>query len=81
MDTIAFWLQPLAENFFNHGMDQESEFNLLMLEAVKKERRKSWITMSDNGRGIMKDRLLEIRKNMVEGGMTPGPISDCATSI
>ena len=71
VDTIAFWLQPLAENFFNHGMDQESEFNLLMLEAVKKEEG-ILVTMSDNGRGIMKDRLLEIRKNMVEGGADPG---------
>ena len=71
VDTIAFWLQPLAENFFNHGMDQESEFNLLMLEAVKKEEG-ILVTMSDNGRGIMKDRLLEIRKNMVEGGDDPG---------
>lgn len=71
VDTIAFWLQPLAENFFNHGMDQESEFNLLMLEAVKKEDG-ILVTMSDNGRGIKKDRLLEIRKNMVEGGDDPG---------
>ena len=71
VDTIAFWLQPLAENFFNHGMDQESEFNLLMLEAVKKEDG-ILVTMSDNGRGIMKDRLWEIRKNMVEGGDDPG---------
>ena len=71
VDTIAFWLQPLAENFFNHGMDQESEFNLLMLEAVKKEEG-ILVTMSDNGRGIVKDRLLEIRKNMVEGGDDPG---------
>lgn len=71
VDIIAFWLQPLAENFFNHGMDQESEFNLLMLEAVKKEEG-ILVTMSDNGRGIMKDRLLEIRKNMVEGGDDPG---------
>ena len=80
VDTIAFWLQPLAENFFNHGMDQESEFNLLMLEAVKKEDG-ILVTMSDNGRGILEDRLLEIRKNMVEGGTTPGRISGCATSI
>ena len=71
VDTIAFWLQPLAENFFNHGMDQESEFNLLMLEAVKKEDG-ILVTMSDNGRGILEDRLLEIRKNMVEGGDDPG---------
>lgn len=71
VDTIAFWLQPLAENFFNHGMDQESEFNLLMLEAVKKEEG-ILVTMSDNGRGILEDRLLEIRKNMVEGGDDPG---------
>lgn len=70
-DTIAFWLQPLAENFFNHGMDQESEFNLLMLEAVKKTDG-ILVTMSDNGRGILEDRLLEIRKNMVEGGDDPG---------
>ena len=52
-------------------MDRESEFNLLMLEAVKKEGG-ILVTMSDNGLGIPKDRLLEIRKNMVEGGDDPG---------
>lgn len=71
VETIAFWLQPLAENFFNHGIDRDSEFNLLMLEAVKKENG-ILVTMSDNGLGIPKDRLLEIKKNMVEGGDDPG---------
>ena len=42
-----------------------------MLEAVKKEEG-ILVTMSDNGRGILEDRLLEIRKNMVEGGDDPG---------
>lgn len=65
--TVAFWLQPLAENFFNHGIDRESEFNLLLLSAVKKKKG-ILVTMSDNGRGIMDSRLLEIRNNMVHGG-------------
>ena len=30
--TLSFWLQPLAENFFTHGFDRDSEFNLLILE-------------------------------------------------
>lgn len=70
-ETIAFWLQPLAENFFNHGMDRESEFNLLMLEAVKKEGG-VLVTMSDNGLGIPEERLSDIRKNMIYGGDDPG---------
>lgn len=70
-ETIAFWLQPLAENFFNHGMDRESEFNLLMLEAVKKEGG-VLVTMSDNGLGIPEERLSDIRKNMIHGGDDPG---------
>lgn len=65
--TVAFWMQPLAENFFNHGIDKASEFNLLMLTAVKKKNG-ILVTMSDNGRGILKERLLEIRNNMVHGG-------------
>lgn len=65
--TVAFWLQPLAENFFHHGIDRESEFNLLILTAVKKKKG-ILVTMSDNGRGILESRLSEIRNNMVYGG-------------
>lgn len=69
--TINFWLQPLAENFFNHGIDVNSEFNLLIVEGGEK-RRGLEIVMTDNGLGIQEERLLEIRRNMEEGMDEPG---------
>jgi len=31
--TVSFWLQPLAENFFTHGFDRESMYNLLIISG------------------------------------------------
>lgn len=71
--TVSFWLQPLAENFFQHGIDRSSEFNLLIVEArLEEDKTGVRIIMSDNGLGIVEDRMEETRKNMYEGGDDPG---------
>lgn len=64
--TVSFWLQPLAENFFNHGFDRNSEFNLLVVEGGKRKQAVE-LLMTDNGIGIPEERLSQIRRNMVEG--------------
>lgn len=68
--TLGFWLQPLAENFFTHGFDRSSEFNLLILE-VKPEGGGVRALMADNGMGIAPERLEATRKNMYEGSDDP----------
>lgn len=68
--TLGFWLQPLAENFFTHGFDRNSEFNLLILE-VKPEGGGVRVLMADNGLGIAPERLEGTRKNMYEGSDDP----------
>lgn len=68
--TLSFWLQPLAENFFTHGFDRDSEFNLLILE-IKPEGGGVRVLMADNGLGIVPERLEATRKNMYEGSDDP----------
>lgn len=73
MDTIVFWLQPLAENFFAHGFDRESEYNLLIVSGREQDGG-ALIEIADNGAGAEPDRLPEIRRNMYEG--SDGPEAD-----
>ena len=70
METVTFWLQPLAENFFTHGFDRESEYNLLLVSGRKKEDG-AQIEVLDNGAGADVEKLPEIRKNMYEGNDDP----------
>lgn len=37
LSTVKFWLQPLAENFFLHGFDQENPLNLILLRGYLEE--------------------------------------------
>lgn len=66
ISTINFWLQPLAENFFAHGFDRESEYNLLIVNGFAKEGGAE-IVMIDNGCGADPLKLADIRRNMLEG--------------
>lgn len=72
-ETIVFWLQPLAENFFAHGFDRESEYNLLIVTGREQDGG-TRIEILDNGAGAPPDKLPEIRKNMYEGN--DGPEAD-----
>lgn len=73
METIVFWLQPLAENFFAHGFDRDSEYNLLIVTG-RRENGGACIEILDNGAGADPDKLPEIRKNMYQGN--DGPEAD-----
>lgn len=64
--TVNFWLQPLAENFFAHGFDQESEYNLLIVSGCA-QKGGAEILIIDNGCGADPSKLLDIRRNMLEG--------------
>lgn len=68
--TVVFWMQPLAENFFAHGFDRESEYNLLIVTGRERDGGVE-IRMMDNGAGASPDKLPEIRRNMYEGNDSP----------
>lgn len=70
VETLNFWLQPLAENFFSHGYDRASEFNLLIVTGHK-EGDGVRIQVVDNGRGIDSQELETVRRNMYEGNDDP----------
>lgn len=70
VETLNFWLQPLAENFFSHGYDRASEFNLLIVTGHK-EGDGVRIQVVDNGRGIDPQELETVRRNMYEGNDDP----------
>lgn len=64
--TVNFWLQPLVENFFAHGFDQNSEYNILIVNGCAKDGGAE-ILVIDNGCGADPLKLPEIRRNMMEG--------------
>lgn len=70
IQTVTFWLQPLAENFFTHGFDRESEYNLLIVSGHA-ENGGARIEVIDNGSGADPKLLPEIRQNMYEGNDDP----------
>ena len=66
LSTVKFWMQPLAENFFKHGFDRESEYNLLLLRLWR-ENGRVCIEMSDNGRGVALEKLEAINSTLGHG--------------
>lgn len=68
--TVTFWLQPLAENFFVHGYDQESLYNLLIVSGHA-EKGGARIEIIDNGSGVSPALLEETGRNMEEGNDDP----------
>lgn len=70
MSTVNFWLQPLAENFFTHGFDLNSEYNLLLVSGHA-ESGGARVEVTDNGSGAKPELLDAIRRNMYEGNDDP----------
>ncbi|QHW32285.1 sensor histidine kinase [Paenibacillus rhizovicinus] len=66
LPTVKFWLQPLAENFFIHGFNPESEFNLLIVNGWE-EADRFVLEIVDNGNSISDARLAEIRNKLSRG--------------
>lgn len=59
LETIKLWMQPLVENFFVHGFDRNSEFNLLLIHG-QEEKDYYMIEFINNGSQIDPDKLQEI---------------------
>ncbi|GBG11477.1 sensor histidine kinase [Paenibacillus agaridevorans] len=61
--TVKFWMQPLAENFFVHGFNASSEFNLYVVNGWEAEEHYV-LEFVDNGHGIHADRLHAVQKTL-----------------
>jgi ABC-type multidrug transport system fused ATPase/permease subunit len=61
--TVKFWLQPLAENFFNHGYDPANPYNLLIVRAYRDEGAVC-VDIADNGPHLPEERLAALNENV-----------------
>lgn len=59
--TVKLWLQPLCENFFVHGYDKSSEFNLLLVTG-EVEPGAYVIEVADNGEAVAPEKLEELNR-------------------
>lgn len=62
LETVKFWMQPLAENYFVHGYDRTKEYNLFSVQG-QKENGIYRILIMDNGTGMGEE---EIRRRNLE---------------
>ena len=62
-EIIKFVLQPLVENYFVHGIRLESDDNKMLIK-IKHIKDFIIITIEDNGRGIPKDKLIDLKEKI-----------------
>ena len=65
-EIIKFTLQPLIENYFVHGIRLEENNNFIEIN-VTKDNEEIKILIDDNGRGIPKEKLEVINRNISMG--------------
>ena len=63
-----FSLQPLIENAVHHGLRNEDKTDRYRVEA-REENNMIFILVKDNGQGITKERLKEIRETLNQSDM------------
>lgn len=61
--TVKFWMQPIAENFFMHGYDKDSSYNLFVLSAYEEDTAYH-IDLMNNGTKIEEENLQALRQVM-----------------
>lgn len=67
LETIKLWMQPLVENFFVHGFDKNSGFNLLLVRG-REEKDHYVIEIINNGSRILPDKLTDINRRLQDNG-------------
>jgi two-component system, sensor histidine kinase YesM len=65
IQIIKFTLQPLIENYFIHGIRLGDNDNFINIQ-VTKEKSDIIITIKDNGKGIPKEKIELIKKNLID---------------
>lgn len=57
-------LQPLIENYFEHGLDSRRADNYLKLSGAVVNENEIRLTIQDNGRGISDENLAKLRSQL-----------------
>ncbi|MCM3655248.1 sensor histidine kinase [Metabacillus litoralis] len=60
-------LQPLVENCFKHGFDQQEGKSIIQIEAYLQQNDSIYLTVKDNGKGATSEELRDIQKELFEG--------------
>ena len=63
LETVKFWMQPLAENFFVHGYDKAKEYNLFSVQGQKVDQGYQILIM-DNGSGMKQEELRSLNARL-----------------
>ncbi len=63
LETVKFWMQPLAENFIKYGYTPEREMNLLIITSVTSAK-KHIITIEDNGKGMSEEEIRNLNEEI-----------------
>ncbi|MDQ0197996.1 sensor histidine kinase [Neobacillus ginsengisoli] len=61
-------LQPIVENCFKHGFDQQEEKAAILIEAWMQDEELVCIRVKDNGIGVNEEQLRTIRRELNQGG-------------
>lgn len=77
---VKLLLQPLVENSIYHGIKETTTRVVIRIKIMLRGNRLK-ISVTDNGMGIEKDRLAEIRRQLSEGSESPGHIGLFNTNI
>jgi two-component system sensor histidine kinase YesM len=60
-------LQPIVENCFKHGFDQQMEKAFIQIEAGFEDQEGVTIRIRDNGIGVSREQLRKIRQELFQG--------------
>lgn len=63
LDTVKFWMQPLAENYFVHGYDREKEYNLFSVQGQLQDGIYQILIM-DNGIGMEESEIEKLNQEL-----------------
>lgn len=69
---LKFLLQPVVENIFIHGFTGEEKQTNVKISVTAEE--SLYITVTDNGRGIVPEKLSELQKELKTSGADTGKI-------
>jgi two-component system sensor histidine kinase YesM len=59
-------LQPIVENCFKHGFDQQLETAFIRLEAQLQEHEIVHINITDNGKGMNSEQVTRLERELLE---------------
>ncbi|GAA3321963.1 hypothetical protein GCM10020331_039950 [Ectobacillus funiculus] len=59
-------LQPIVENCFKHGFDQQLETAFIRLEAQLQEHEIVHINITDNGKGMNNEQVTRLERELLE---------------